>query len=82
MLKRKAVFDMGAWIQDPSPLTPHMRGASPLALVSLEPGRWGLQVAPLKSVRFRQSGGGLVGDGMYATLTQLADPLGRRCCLV
>jgi len=52
MVTRKAVFDMGAWIQDPSPFTPHMRGASPLALVSLEPGRWGLQVAPLKSVHF------------------------------
>ena len=63
-----------------------MQGVSPLVLVSLEPGRWGLQVAPLKSARSAHGldkvVGGLVGDGMSATLTQLADPLGRRCRLV
>ena len=71
MATRKAVFDMGAWIQDPSPFTPHMRGVSPLVLVSLEPGRWGLQVAPLKSVRFAHGLDKVVGASSVTGRLQL-----------
>ena len=71
---------MGAWIQDPSTFTPHMRGASPLSLVSLEPGRWGLQVAFLKSVRFAHGLDKVVGVssvmGRMQVLPNLQTPLG------
>ena len=80
MATRKAVFDTGAWIQDPSPLTPHMRGVSPLVLVSLESGRWGLQAAPLKSVRFAHGLDKVVGassvTGRLQILPNLQTPLG------
>ena len=80
MFEKRAVFDMGAWIQDPSPFTPHMRGASPLVLVSLEPDRWGLQAAPLKSVRFAHGLEKVVGaasvTGRLQVLPNLQTPLG------
>ena len=80
MFEKKAVFDMSAWIQDPSPFTAHMRGVSPLVSVSLEPGRWGLQAAPLKSARFAHGLDKVVGassvTGRLRVLPNLQTPLG------
>ena len=80
MFEKKAVIDMGAWIQDPSPFTPHMRGASPLSLMSLEPGRWGLQVVPSNSVRFARSLAQVIGassvTGRMQLLPNVETPLG------
>ena len=39
---KRAVFDMGAWVRDPSPLLPYAR-QSPVTVVTTEPGKWFLQ---------------------------------------
>ena len=59
MRNRKVIFDMGAWTKDASPTLPYLReGATPTSsamwMVSLEPGRWAIQVSPLNVVYFRQ----------------------------
>jgi len=60
--------------------SPHMGGVSPMSLVSLEPGQWGLRVAPSKSVRFAhgldQLMGVKSGTGRMQVLLDLKAPLG------
>ena len=68
MRNRKVIFDMGAWTKDASPTLPYLReGATPTSsamwMVSLEPGRWAIQVSPLNVVYFRQGLERVVGIG-------------------
>ena len=80
MLNRRVTFDMGAWIQDPSPLLPYAIQTVPAVVMALEPDRWLLQLQSAVYMRFDHGlaevmDTNLLTDGNHLILPALDTPI-------